>query len=128
GAGGRGIFGSPRDGAERLEAPMSGAAAKSMEAEGRINFPWQKERGINIDDLAKMMPPPPPPGGEPAVTVRSDFRSTLFWQPDLVTDEDGTAHVKLKYADSLTSWKTTARVSTNANQFGIGNVTTRTKM
>ena len=39
---------------------------------------------------------------EPAVQVRSDFRSTIFWQPDVVTDKDGKATVKVKFPDSLT--------------------------
>ncbi len=64
---------------------------------------------------------------EPAVVVRSDFRSTVFWQPDVVTGEDGKATVKVKYPDSLTGWKATARVVTKGNQFGIADTTTRTK-
>jgi uncharacterized protein YfaS (alpha-2-macroglobulin family) len=72
-------------------------------------------------------PPPPQPGEEPAVQVRSDFRSTILWQPDVKTDADGTATVKVKYPDSLTTWVATARVVTTGNQFGIGNASTRTK-
>jgi uncharacterized protein YfaS (alpha-2-macroglobulin family) len=68
------------------------------------------------------------PGQEPAVQVRTDFRSTVLWQPDLVTDKDGKATVKVKYPDSLTGWKATARVASTGNQFGIGDSTTRTKM
>ena len=34
----------------------------------------------------------PDAGQEPAVQVRSDFRSTILWQPDVKTDADGTAH------------------------------------
>jgi len=64
---------------------------------------------------------------EPAVQVRSDFRSTILWQPDLKTDGDGKATVKVKYPDSLTTWAATARVVTAGNQFGIGSGTTRTK-
>ena len=64
---------------------------------------------------------------EPAVQVRSDFRSTILWQPDLKTDGDGKAMVKVKYPDSLTTWSATARVVTAGNQFGIGSGTTRTK-
>jgi uncharacterized protein YfaS (alpha-2-macroglobulin family) len=66
-------------------------------------------------------------GEEPAVQVRSDFRSTVLWQPDLVTDQNGTAVVKLSYPDSLTGWKATARVASSANQFGIAEAGTRTK-
>jgi alpha-2-macroglobulin len=67
------------------------------------------------------------PGQEPVVVVRSDFRSTVFWQPDVVTDKDGKATVKVKYPDSTTSWKATARAATAGNQFGIADATTRTK-
>jgi uncharacterized protein YfaS (alpha-2-macroglobulin family) len=72
-------------------------------------------------------PPPPPPGQEPAVQVRSDFRSTILWLPDIKTDSNGAATVKVKYPDSLTTWLATARVATVGNQFGIGNTSTRTK-
>lgn len=67
------------------------------------------------------------PGGEPAVVVRSDFRSTVFWQPDVMTDTNGEATVKVKYPDSLTSWRATARAVTTANQFGIATATTQTR-
>lgn len=64
---------------------------------------------------------------EPAVQVRSDFRSTVFWQPDIVTDKQGKATVQVKYPDSLTAWKATARVVTAANQYGIAEDTTHTR-
>ena len=69
------------------------------------------------------------PGGgqEPAVVVRSDFRSTIFWQPDVMTGNDGRATVRVKYADSLTRWKATARAVTRASQVGIGTTSTRTR-
>ncbi|MBO0726902.1 MAG: alpha-2-macroglobulin, partial [Blastocatellia bacterium] len=69
----------------------------------------------------------PAPGQESAVQVRSDFRSTIFWQPDIVTDKDGRAVVKVKFPDSLTRWKATARVATEGNQFGVASATARTK-
>ena len=59
--------------------------------------------------------------------MRSDFRSTILWLPDVKTGADGTATVKVKYPDSLTTWAATARVATTGNEFGIGNSTTRTK-
>jgi alpha-2-macroglobulin len=69
----------------------------------------------------------PVPGQEPAVQVRSDFRSTILWLPDVKTDANGAASVKVKYPDSLTTWSATARAASTGNQFGIGNSTTRTK-
>lgn len=69
----------------------------------------------------------PKPEQEPAVQVRSDFRSTVLWQPDVITNADGTAVVKVKYPDSLTGWKATARAISSGSQFGIANAKTRTK-
>jgi uncharacterized protein YfaS (alpha-2-macroglobulin family) len=83
-----------------------------------------------VDSPSLRRPEPaatPSPGQEPAVQVRSDFRSTILWQPDVMTDGNGAATVKVKYPDSLTTWQATARVSTTGNQFGIGNASTRTK-
>ena len=64
---------------------------------------------------------------EAAVEVRTDFRATAFWKPDVVTDKTGIATVRVKYPDSLTAWKATARVASNSNQFGIADATTRTR-
>ncbi|MDB6016531.1 MAG: Large extracellular alpha-helical protein [Pedosphaera sp.] len=64
---------------------------------------------------------------EPAVQVRTDFRSTILWQPDVTTGKDGQAIIKVKYPDSLTSWKATARAITDVNQFGIASTNTHTK-
>jgi uncharacterized protein YfaS (alpha-2-macroglobulin family) len=72
-------------------------------------------------------PPKPEVGQEPAVQVRSDFRSTILWMPDVTTDANGNAIVKVKYPDSLTTWAATARAVTTTNQFGVGYASTRTK-
>src|SRR6185312_4796954 len=64
---------------------------------------------------------------EPAVVVRNDFRSTILWQPDVITDKNGTATVKVKYPDSLTTWKATARAVSEGNQFGIAETNTVTR-
>lgn len=58
--------------------------------------------------------------------VRSDFRSTIFWQPDVKTDGDGTARVTIKYPDSVTTWKATARAASTGNQFGVASASTHT--
>jgi uncharacterized protein YfaS (alpha-2-macroglobulin family) len=116
-------------------------------AEGQVSG-GALTKSVNRMALAQNMPAAPPtshllsladkrkaaeepaafPGQEPAVQVRTDFRSTVLWQPDLVTDKDGKASVKVKYPDSLTGWKATARVASPDNQFGIAASTTRTKM
>jgi uncharacterized protein YfaS (alpha-2-macroglobulin family) len=97
-----------------VELPLNGRSVQSLTAlrPGVANAPMQE---------------PPPPGQEPAVQVRSDFRSTILWLPDVKTDANGVASVKVKYPDSLTTWSATARAASTANQFGIGSASTRTK-
>jgi alpha-2-macroglobulin len=80
-----------------------------------------------LDELSAVANTASARGQEPAVQVRSDFRSTVFWQPDVVTDKDGKAVVKVKFPDSLTRWRATARVATEGNQFGVASATARTK-
>ncbi|HEY1174209.1 MAG TPA: alpha-2-macroglobulin family protein [Verrucomicrobiae bacterium] len=67
------------------------------------------------------------PVDEPAVQVRNDFRSTILWQPTVITDAKGEATVEVTYPDSLTGWKATARAVSKGNQFGGDDATTRTK-
>lgn len=113
-----------------------------------------KAAGAVADSVVPPPPPPSPPASQPAkkavskeselsasgnelkdgdkqqeaaVQVRSDFRSTIIWQPNVVTGTDGSAIVKVKYPDSLTGWKATARAVSTGNQFGISSATTRTK-
>jgi uncharacterized protein YfaS (alpha-2-macroglobulin family) len=111
----------------------SAGVMKSMSEVTSEQFSNLPVSGRRLDNLALLQQgaagaeAPPPPGQEPAVQVRSDFRSTILWQPDVKTDGSGAATVKVKYPDSLTTWQATARVATTGNQFGIGNASTRTK-
>lgn len=103
------------------------AEAKSVsESVVVLDLPVNGRRAEN-NFLALKPGAAPAPGQEPAVQVRSDFRSTILWLPDVKTGADGTAIVKVRYPDSLTTWSATARVATTGNQFGIGNASTRTK-
>lgn len=58
-------------------------------------------------------------------TLRQDFRSTVLWQPAVATDENGKAVIKVKFPDSLTTWRTTARSITQDTS--VGNTTYETK-
>jgi uncharacterized protein YfaS (alpha-2-macroglobulin family) len=60
------------------------------------------------------------------VVVRSDFRSTAFWKPDVVTDANGTATVKFDYPEALTQWRATARAVTADSKVGMASSTSRT--
>ncbi|HEY0722672.1 MAG TPA: alpha-2-macroglobulin family protein, partial [Pyrinomonadaceae bacterium] len=111
-------------GARVRKAPLSFGAGKVDALQSADGL---DRRMANNAPAATPVPAEVSPGQEPAVQVRSDFRSTVLWLPDVKTDSDGTATVKVKYPDSLTTWSATARVATSGNQFGIGNSSTRTK-
>ena len=130
------------DGANKMGFDVAGGAAGAMRQSKSLTT--LNTRGMDMpaataapmmagefkSELAKVpaeMPGQSPGGEEPAVQVRSDFRSTILWQPDVKTDANGQATVKVKYPDSLTGWKATARAASAGNQFGIANATTRTK-
>lgn len=69
------------------------------------------------------------PGGDAgggAVQVRSDFRETALWKPDVVTGADGRGEATFTYPESLTRWKATARAVTADSKAGIATTTTRT--
>jgi alpha-2-macroglobulin len=119
------VGGARQGGIDRLSVVAADSAITKSEAKPASMPRGELKAGMFRDSNSPQ--PAAPPGQEPAVQVRSDFRSTIFWQPDMKTDADGTAIVKVKYPDSLTTWSATARVITAGNQFGIGNATTRTK-
>jgi uncharacterized protein YfaS (alpha-2-macroglobulin family) len=50
-------------------------------------------------------PPPPPPPATGSVEMRSDFRETAFWKPNLLTLTDGSVAIEFEVPDSVTSWK-----------------------
>jgi uncharacterized protein YfaS (alpha-2-macroglobulin family) len=99
----------------------------------------------SITVTAAAAPPPAPPVPAPQsmmkenkdaeagagtidVQVRSDFRSTALWKPDVVTDANGTATVSVKFPEALTTWRATARAATSGSSFGIGTSTARTNL
>jgi len=90
---------------ERAAAPMKDAAEKKMD----------KAKG---QDLANK---PGDSGGggfvEPA-RVRDWFPETLFWNPELITDAQGRAEIKLPIADSITTWRLTCGANSKSCLLG----------
>jgi uncharacterized protein YfaS (alpha-2-macroglobulin family) len=136
--------GSRRD---RLMARKEAAVGRMA---GGANYGAAVAESITVTAAAPQMtaPPPPPPAPVPAplsdmaanrppevaeeggiaVQVRSDFRSTAFWKPDIVTDASGTATVQVKLPEALTTWRATARAATKESSFGLGTSTLRTNL
>jgi hypothetical protein len=51
--------------------------------------------------------------------IRSDFRETAFFYPDLKTDENGNILLSFKLPDSLTTWKVLGFAHTKDLEFGF---------
>lgn len=68
------------------------------------------------------------PAGEPAVIVRSDFRATALWQPDVTTGPDGKATLELEFPDSLTTWQAQAWALGQESKFGTAKTEVATRL
>src|SRR5437667_231283 len=51
-------------------------------------------------------------------TIRKEFKDTAFWQPQVLTGDDGKATVSFKLPDNLTTWRATARGVTADTRVG----------
>ena len=70
------------------------------------------------------MPPPEKSHDDPEkyakpARIRSYFPETLFWMPQLITDERGRAKVTLPAADSITSWRLLANAIARNGALGF---------
>lgn len=63
-----------------------------------------------------------------AVQVRHDFRTTAFWQPDVVTNANGEATVSVDFPEGLTTWTAKARAATAGASFGMARTTAKTNL
>jgi hypothetical protein len=52
--------------------------------------------------------------------IRTFFPETWYWDPTLITDENGEASITLTTPDSITSWGIEVSASTKDAKFGIG--------
>ena len=84
-----------------------------------LNVPENVNRDF-FDGLPIMLSPPPEGGGgseaapeEPR--VRQFFPETWYWNPTLLTDENGVAHLELTAPDSITGWNLSA-VATHSTE------------
>ena len=101
-AGGAGAFGNKKMAAERDFDDAK--AAQNKPAEGRSGGGGE--------------------GGAPApiTKVREYFPETMLWQPALITDDKGVAHLGVEFADSITTWRLSASANSKAGALGGVNV------
>ncbi len=54
------------------------------------------------------------------VELRGDFKNTAYWNPSLLTDENGNAEASFELPDNLTSFRVMAVAQTKESEFGRG--------
>jgi hypothetical protein len=121
---------------ERDDKKMEGQEATKL---GQRERGFLQKRALGLKDVARAQAPAAEAAvaegkadmdaeAKPDVEVRTDFRSTVLWKPDIVTGPDGKATIPVKFPDSLTSWKATLRAQGQGSQFGIASATVRTRL
>jgi len=50
--------------------------------------------------------------------IRQNFKDAIYWNPNVTTDSEGKASVKITLPDNLTTWRTTAKVITPDTKVG----------
>ena len=118
-----GVVGGMRNEAVPPPPPSPVAQSITVTAAAPVLMDAKKELPMSRD-MAKVAELAPAGGN--TVTVRNDFRSTIFWDPTVITDATGKARVEFTYPDSLTSWRMTARAVTATTQVGQGTASTST--
>jgi uncharacterized protein YfaS (alpha-2-macroglobulin family) len=91
--------------------------AQGVELRALKMVPAESERSEEIivsaqvadEDLAEAVPAPgapaaEEPSGTEAVELRTDFSETAFWEPHLLTEEDGSVTFEFTVPDSVTEW------------------------
>lgn len=67
-------------------------------------------------------------GGGGGLQIRSIFKYTAYWQPDLETDASGQAHFNFKTPDNLTGWRVLVMALTPGAAMGLGQSTVRVNL
>ncbi|MCL4298474.1 MAG: hypothetical protein KJ077_22245 [Anaerolineae bacterium] len=60
-----------------------------------------------------------PTGPTEAPRLRQFFPETLYWNPEVITDETGRAKLEIPLADSITTWRLTALASSQDGRLGF---------
>lgn len=67
-------------------------------------------------------------GGGGGLQIRSIFKYTAYWQPDLETDTSGHAQFSFQTPDNLTGWRVLVMALTPGAAMGLGQATVRVNL
>ncbi len=112
------------DSAVFREEFSAGVALPAPAAAPRVQSPFPAPAPEAEEARTARRPEPskgePPAGAAEPVRVREYFPETLFWTPQLITDERGRARLTLPAADSITSWRMLASAVSRKGALGFG--------
>jgi 5-hydroxyisourate hydrolase-like protein (transthyretin family) len=77
--------------------------------------------GDKADAMRQDAPPPKADDAQAATEaprLRQYFPETLYWAPEVVTDENGYVSLEIPMADSITTWRLTALASSQDGRLG----------
>jgi hypothetical protein len=109
--------------------PLGGAMVPRQQfgAFGNEGMGWNADGVVMVEEAA-MMPEAEskeapaaderPTAGE-APRLRQWFPETLYWAPDVQTDDEGHAGLEIPMADSITTWRLTALASSQDGRLGF---------
>ncbi len=120
--GGRGFGGGAPGGAPGAAMPervleFGRAADRPMFAFRAAAAPEMMEKGAMKATLSETRAETKATGGA-APRVREYFPETMYWNPALLTDENGLAEIKVPMADSITTWRLSAMANSMNGQLG----------
>lgn len=101
----------------------------------------EEDSVVAMSEMAAPAAPPPPPTAEPvqdelnteiggnttAPAVRTNLKETVFFLPDLETDEEGNVIIKFKMNEALTKWRFQLFAHTKALQMATSTRTIQTQ-
>jgi hypothetical protein len=93
-------------------APVAGKANGAMNGRNITQLQDLKAQAAQSSILAKDK------SGSPAAHVRSYFPEALYINPEIITDENGSASITIPVADSITTWRMALLASTTHGALG----------
>ncbi|HSE32251.1 MAG TPA: alpha-2-macroglobulin family protein [Pyrinomonadaceae bacterium] len=99
---------------------------------GAVNNLVTESASLSVTKVKAVLPKVPTArpdkGQQPFSTprLREYFPETLVWQPELITDKKGRAHVEFKLADNITTWKMSVISSTESGEIGVAETEIKT--
>jgi uncharacterized protein YfaS (alpha-2-macroglobulin family) len=90
---------------------------QAMGMEGGETMAWAVEEVEKVVEKETIADEAQTPGQAPR--LRQYFPETLYWAPELLTDESGSLSLQIPMADSITTWRLTALASSQDGRLGF---------